>query len=848
MYKQFLDKGWHITYTPPVDRKVTAKDIPSLASNWMPCDVPGDINVALFKNKVVEDPHYDTNAQQLYFVTANDWWYRLEFSLDRICDGKMEMFFETLDGECEVFLNGEKVMESTSAFYPHSFNCRGKLFTEKNILAVRFKSIDRRLKSARYSGQVGWSQRRTHLRKPQFNFGWDWALPVPSLGIGGPVILKYDCEAEIADVNVDAHTDGRVDFTVEVVDTTLEHEFVLEVEVSGHGFSEKKVIPARRLQVCTYIRIDNPKLWFPNGYGDPNVYEYTVRLISLDEVRDVKTGLFGFRDVKVIEEPFTEEAGNGYSFWISVNGIRVFCKGGNWIPTEIWPAVCKKEDLKWYVEKAREANFNMLRVWGGGIYQPDDFYNACDRNGIMVWQDFMFASAGYPLPLMREDIIAEANYQILRLRTHPCITMWCGCNEDCFSWVDRVSGAVSSQNDVQAEEEEPGDEWRYDRLKYDPELYSMILRGLVSKHCHGTPYVESSPQARDGAGNQPNSGNAHISCWKFALFDVVGDMSFRDHFKRVCSFDSEFCIQGPCSEKYLRSFMREENQWPANDAWVYHVQKGHLGIPHYKQTLKIAGRIFGEIDSLQKYTKYGQATHCEMMRAEFESARHDYPNNGGTMMWMFNDCWPTSNWSIIQYDKTPKPSFYAAKRACSAVLPIVFERGGLIDFSVSNHTLSDCSVTVKYGVRTLKGELKLEKTAQILVKAIENAVFDRIKKDDIACSDDEYIFIDAVCDNICLDSVSYFPNMWKDVKFEKSDVDFQLGTVEESDGKFISEITLTADNFIRFAHFTSERGDIEFSDNYFDLPAAKTKKLSLRSNKPFAKEDIQFGDWFDSWE
>ena len=160
------------------------------------------------------------------------------------------------------------------------------------------------------------------------------------------------------------------------------------------------------------------------------------------------------------------------------------------------------------------------------------------------------------------------------------------------------------------------------------------------------------------------------------------------------------------------------------------------------------------------------------MRAEFESARHDYPNNGGTMMWMFNDCWPTSNWSIIQYDKTPKPSFYAAKRACSAVLPIVFERGGLIDFSVSNHTLSDCSVTVKYGVRTLKGELKLEKTAQILVKAIENAVFDRIKKDDIACSDDEYIFIDAVCDNICLDSVSYFPNMWKDVKFEKSDVDF----------------------------------------------------------------------------
>ena len=849
MYKQYLTKGWQIAYTSPLGREATAADMPTEAANWMPIDVPGDINDALHKNGVLPDPHFDENAKEYYFISANEWWYKLVFDIDEICLGKMDMVFEILDGVCDVFYNGEPVMKSTSAFYPHSFNARGKTYAKNNVLAVHFKSIDQCLGSSRYNGQTGWGQRRVFIRKPQFTFGWDWALPVPSLGIAGPVYLIYDCGECIKDVNVDAHTNGRVDFIVEVDELTLEAPFELTFEVEGHGFCEKKVIPARKIQVGTYITIEDPKLWFPNGYGDANVYNYKVTLTVDGVVKDEKSGIFGLRDVEILEEPFTEDAGYGYSFWLKVNGIRIFCKGGNYIPLELWPALSTDEKYRFSVEKAKEANFNMLRVWGGGIYCHDAFYEACDRAGIMVWQDFMFASAGYPLFKMRDDIIAEASYQILRLRNHPCIVLWCGCNEDCFSWVDRSSGAVAAQNDVQAEDDALTGGWYFDRVKYDPELYTMLLRGLVGKYCHGTPYIESSPQSREGAGNQNNSGNAHNSCWKYALFCTDGHYDrFRDHFEHVCSFDSEFCIQGPCSEKYFRSFMDEKNHWPPNDAWVYHVQRGHHNMPHHKQISMIAGATFGEIDSLQKYTKYGQALHLEMMRSEFESARRDYPNNGGTMMWMFMDCWPTSNWAIIDYAGHMKPCFYSAKRACSPVLPIVFERGGKIDFCVSNHSPEKKYIDVRYGIRSLDGTVKTEKYTSVTVDPCANAFFDRFAKEDLACENNEYIFIDATCDAIELDSVSYFANMWKEVPFTPHSADITISDASEENGKYTAHITIKTDNFIRLAHFDSVKEGLVFSDNYFDLPAGKTKTITVTSDKSFSEEDLIFGDWFDDWE
>ncbi len=167
---------------------------------------------------------------------------------------------------------------------------------------------------------------------------------------------------------------------------------------------------------------------------NPNLYNYTIELVVNGRVVDSMEGRFGVREVTMIENPFTAEAGPGYSFQIVVNDEPVFCKGSNWIPCEIWPATVKPEQYEFYLRKARDANFNMMRVWGGGIYEKDLFYDLCDEMGIMVWQDFMFASTGYPADTLRDEIIKEADYQIKRLRNHPSITLWCGMNEDVYSW------------------------------------------------------------------------------------------------------------------------------------------------------------------------------------------------------------------------------------------------------------------------------------------------------------------------------------------------------------------------------------------------------------------------------
>jgi len=315
------------------------------------------------------------------------------------------------------------------------------------------------------------------------------------------------------------------------------------------------------------------------------------------------------------------------------------------------------------------------------------------------------------------------------------------------------------------------------------------------------------------------------------------------------SFDSEFCIQGPCSIKTIKSFLAEKNHWPPNEAWIYHIQRGHQNLPHYEQTLRIAGATFGEIDSLQKYVKHGQATHLEQMRAEFESARQDYPNNGGTMMWMFNDCWPTSNWSIIDYYGSPKPSYYAAKRACAPILPIILERKGKTLLSVSNHTSKDISCNVIYGICTLSGEITLRLCRDFTVAAYGCHRFDSLSSEELKAEPNEYIFIDAIVDARTLPRVTYFQNMWKNVPFEKASISLKVYQSVKAKDKYLTKLELSSMVYARLAHvlYVGE-GSVWFDDNYFDIPATDLRYINVSSECPLDETSLICGDWFTDWE
>lgn len=826
-----LNEEWRFRSEAP-DGVEEAEDA---SSAWRTLSLPGDINAALVRDGVIPDPHIGANGREAYWISSKVWLLERQFRYDG--ESKhLDLCLDGVDGPAEIFLNGECLGTVRNAFHPHRFAIEDRI-KERNTLTIRFLCLEKELGSERVDELAGWPKRRVLLRKPQFNFGWDWALPLPSIGIMGGVWLEAHDGARIRDLAIDARLDGRVDIKLDV-SAAAKVGCSLELSIRGHGYESTRSVELSSCRSYLSIQVPDPKLWWPNGMGEAALYEYSARLLRNSEALDTRSGRFAFRKVEIDEAPFTEDAGSGMSFWLKINGRRVFCKGGNWIPLELWPAEVRDEQYRFYLGKAADAHFNMLRVWGGGIYERDIFYDLCDQLGIMVWQDFMFASAGYPEDVLRPFVIREAEYQIRRLRNRPSVVLWCGCNEDVFSW-----SAKTAENDGDYHTDEmpvPDDGFHVDRMRDDPRLYTMLLRGLVSKHGQGVPYVESSPMSHDDQGNSYQSGNAHLSSWKYALFQTDGKpRRFREHFERAISFDSEFCIQGPCSEETLRRFLTSEHAWPPDDVWIYHIQRGHADLPHYEQTMTIAGDIFGEITDLQTYVKHGQATHVEMMRAEFESARRDRPNNGGTMMWMFNDCWPTSNWSIIDFYRIPKPSYYAAKRACHPVLPIVMERKGVIEFFMSNDGPKPVSVHARWGRQRLDGTILVDEETDLEVGAMSSTRFARMDRD---CGADEFFFISASADGKRLSTVTHFSNGWRDVPWPEPGFDVRILDSIRSGSRHRTSVEVKAETYLRLFHFDLPE-HCWLDDNDFDLPKGDTHTVTIESAKPLAAEELACRTW-----
>ena len=811
--------------------------------------VPGDINDALLKQNKIPDPYLDGQAIDSYWVSAKEWWYKLDFNVVNINDEHINLYFGGIDGSADIWLNDSYLGSTENAFRQYKFNVKNICIEVHNVLIIRLKSIDNLLGGPRLDNLGGWRGRRAYLRKPQFNFGWDWALPLPSMGISGDVWLETGDDSCFTDYSVQTYKTGRIDFTFEVNEKVKRNSYEIIVEISGHGVNLNRVIMPDTYKSYLTLEMPHPKLWYPNGYGEQPLYRYRIELCVNGKTTDVIDREFGIREVRINENPFTEEAGPGYSFWLEVNGEKIFCKGANWIPMEIWPGTINSNDYTFYLNKAKEANFNILRVWGGGIYENDEFYNLCDKMGIMVWQDFMFASTGYPVEQLRDEIIAEAYYQIHRLRNHSCIVIWCGCNEDVYSW-SYIPDNYSEQQDtgVCSEDEQ---KWIVNRKKDDPQIYTMILRGMVNKYGLNVPYIESSPYSKDDYGNMPNSGNSHVSCWKYALFAERNTYSdFRKHFEQVCSFNSEFCIQGPCNINTFKKFFTKANLWPPNDVWIYHIQKGHRDIPHYEQTLFISEALFGKIGSLQNYIKFGQTTHLEMMRSEFESARRDYPNNGGTMVWMYNDCWPTANWSVIDYYKKPKPAYYAAKRACKPVLPIIFERKGKVEFLISNQTMRCVKVNVVYGLETLEGIINRSIEKLIEVPANSTTIFDTIDKSELNISNENFVYLYASINGKPTERATYFPNGWKDVKWPEPNIIFHISGQNKIFDKWRTHIQVTTEKYVRMCHlvYEDENNNHFFSDNYFDLPSRSSYSFFMESEEQINCNLLRLGHWLTVWE
>jgi beta-mannosidase len=718
-----LKDGWRFTELNPRGNS-EASDLP-----WMPAEVPGHVHLDLMRNGVIEDPFNRMAERACAWVDETDWVYETSFQLEE-APAHAYLRFKGLDTIAEITLNGEELARTDNMFVPHEFPVGGKLRAGENTLRIVFRSA---LRIGRERQKV-WADAgnetmaphwfvwgpRSFVRKAQYMYGWDWGPELVSCGIWQSVELITVPVARLLDWkhSVEFTEDNKailtIDAEVERAPGKEEAPVTLtlgmphcEVPVSfGIGGSSYNRLPSgcesitvdvpsgsgtRTVQFT--VTIDNPERWNPLQLGKPSRYYMFLSLdsegIRLEEIKEARIGL---RTIELIREADPDGQGEGFKF--RVNGNDIFSKGANWIPDDSFVSrggiKGVRRRTQSLVTAARIAHMNMLRVWGGGLYESETFYDQCDKLGILVWQDFPYGCAYYPdTGEYAEAARNEAAAAIKRIRKHACLALWCGNNE----------------NDMMANShwERPGSEApRY----LGEKLYHEILPAVLAAEDPATPYWPSSPYG----GDDPNS-QTHGDRHDWDVWHGVGDWT---HYPEDDSrFVSEFGFASSCGLNAWESCLAESDKSPRSPVVRWH-DKTRKG---YETYLGYSALHFPEPQTLEDLVYYTQLNQAEALKCGVEHWRRRKGRCWGTLYWQLNDCWPVQSWAVIDSKLEPKAAYYATKRFYAPVLLSLVREGDEVHAHLTNDLLEHIQGDVTLCVETFDGDLLLTETFEAHIEA-----------------------------------------------------------------------------------------------------------------------------------
>ena len=782
--------------------------------------VPGDIHKDLMDAGVIEAPYYSDNSKKCAWVTETDWRYTKTFTVDKLEDTTY-LVFEGIDTVSEIYLNSKKVADTDNMFYQYRLDVTDSINIGENKLEVVLKSIRKELAKYPEEGYFGcFNVQRIFIRKAQCHFSWDWAPDFPAAGIWKDVYVETRNDTYINDIKIDTQLDGHVTFFVNMPeDSEYEKEREIEIVVAG---KEYRFTTTSQKNFYT-IKIENPKLWWPRNLGEQNLYSYKIRLYSDGCLCDEKEGKFGIRTVRIEEMP-TKNL-DGFTCQLYVNETPVFLKGANWVPLDVMTGCIGKERYEKAIKLAYDANFTLLRVWGGGIYESELFYTLCDELGIMVWQDFAYACADVPdndFDFINRAI-AEAEQQVFRLRNHPSLLLYCGGNE------------------------KTGSHGR--NKKYGDKIIYYYIRGVVD-HLDGTrPYFPSSPWGYGDIGNTQSSGDCHCNSYQKAMIspenpDGLGIENFRDVLKTFdTAIASEIAVQGAPTLSSLKKYIPEDKLWPINEMYDLHFMRNpYDGTGKYfpQIQLEVAEQTFGKIDNVQDFCKKSSTFHAELLRADCEYHKTNIGRCSGTMNWMFNDIWPCGTWSVVDYYMNPMPAYYALKRAYYSNNFIITKTVSGYQLFAVNETNKPMEYKVEYGISDLYGKATGENgNKNGTVDAYSSVCVHTFEDYDDTTS---FMYAKGVIggDNR---EATLFKALWKDIEFVEPELKVNFEKIDNG-----IKAIITTKNYARTINIASPvREDLIYSDNYFDLMPGCTKEIIIKGND-IDSDDLVVRHWLDVWE
>ncbi|HEX2911595.1 MAG TPA: glycoside hydrolase family 2 protein [Chloroflexia bacterium] len=680
---------------------------------WLPATVPGSVHQDLLATGRIPDPFYGLNEKEVQWVGESDWLYRCTFDLPANFEqtGKTELCFDGLDTFATVWLNGQQILISDNMFVPQRVEVSSLLRPGSNELQILFESAFRRGEQleTRYGRLVAWNgaPSRLYVRKAQYHYGWDWGPVLITVGLWQPVRLETFA-GRIADLHCPVEVSP--DLSSATINLSLQIETAGSIAPGDLAVELNLVAPDGTLVAAQQVAVqagsashtfelDKPELWWPNGYGKQPLYRLSATLKNGSQALDHAEKRLGLRRLRLVQELLQNELGS--TFFFEVNNRPLFCSGANWIPADSFTPRVDVERYRQHLQLAADANMLMIRVWGGGIYEEDHFYDICDELGLLVWQDFMFACGLYPAyDWFQQSVKAEAEAAIRRLRHHPCLALWCGNNEDY---------AIAESQGLY----DPSFEGDFTQTAFPARaIYEHLLPEVCARLDPTRTYWPGSPYGGKTSG-EPTIGDRHTwDVWHGGMAD------YHDYPKYAGRFVSEFGMEALPALTTVQSFAPESEQYPYSRVIEFHNRSdgGNRRLAAYQSD------NLPMVITLEDYLYATQFVQSEALAFALRGWRRRWGGPGnyavsGAVVWQLNDCWPVTSWAIVDYYLNPKPAYYALRREMAPVTVNLWNSGNgkAALWGVNNHTAT-IEAEVYLTTWTLNGEKVSEERRPVVLK------------------------------------------------------------------------------------------------------------------------------------
>ena len=799
-------------------------------TNWYPATVPGVVHTDLLQNKIIEDPFFRLNERGLQWIDKEDWVYETCFTLaaDMMRKENMELVFEGLDTYADVYLNDECILKADNMFRCWSIPVRQYIREENNILKVYFHSpvkIDvpkwdalpyQYPASNDQSENGGLFNKKISIfaRKAGYHYGWDWGPRLVTSGIWRPVYIRAWSDLRINDVFIEQKEvgAGRAVIAGHVeLDADKDMNGVLVTitdEVTGRVLGEWQADLKRGTnRVTVDFVLHKPKLWWSNGLGEPFLYRFRTDIIAGGELLDSKTERVGIRSLKVVHQPDKD----GHTFYIELNGRPVFAKGANYIPSDNFLPRVTPENYKRTILDAAGVNMNMLRVWGGGIYENDVFYDLCDEYGIMIWQDFMFACSMYPAEgALLDNIHQEAVDNVKRLRNHACIALWCGNNECQDAWL-----GWGWKCEIERQNKEYADKiWAQYRQQYH-----VTLPGVVREYAPGTFYWPSSPFAFEGEMSGTTDGDRHYwSVWH-------GKAPISDYDSEKSRFFSEYGFQSFPEFDSVKRYAPYPEDWDIRSEVMMSHQRGGDHANGLIETY-----LLNEYKKPRDFRAFLYMNHVlqgDAIKTAIESHRRQMPYNMGTLFWQHNDCWPVASWASRDYYGRWKAQHYYVRKAYDDILiSSVVEGDDLKVYAVSDR-LENTSGQLQLQVCQFDGTVVHHWGKSVGISGNDSRVCFSAPLAKLLEGADRgtvYVRVDYTDKSGRVYNNNYCLGKQKDMDYPKVDLQTEVRSIE---GGY--EVMVSADKFARAVCLSVADNESVYSDNYFDVQPKSSVQVQVRT-------------------